>query len=46
MAENAWKTPVALRAFAEDGKVADWRVYADNEPLRRLMAGKSIENDL
>jgi len=22
----------------EDGKVAEWRVYADNEPMRRLMA--------
>ena len=46
LAENAWKTPVALRAFVEDGKVADWRVYADNEPMRLLMAGKSIGNDL
>jgi hypothetical protein len=35
--ENRWKTPVALRALIEDGKVAEWRVYADNEPLRRLM---------
>ncbi len=37
-AENRWKTPVALRAFVEDGKVSEWRVYADNEPMRRLMA--------
>jgi len=35
--ENRWKTPVALRARVEDGKVAEWRVYADNEPMRRLM---------
>jgi len=35
--ENRWKTPIALRAFAEEGKVAEWRVYADNEPMRRLM---------
>ncbi|MGO8759092.1 MAG: nuclear transport factor 2 family protein [Terracidiphilus sp.] len=35
--ENHWETPVALRAFVEDGKVAAWRVYADNEPMRRLM---------
>ena len=37
-ADNRWRTPVALRAFVEDGKVAEWRVYADNESMRRLMA--------
>ncbi len=37
-AENRWKTPAAWRALIEDGKVAEWRVYADNEPMRRLMA--------
>lgn len=36
-AENRWETPAALRAVVEDGKVAEWRVYADNEPIRRLM---------
>jgi ketosteroid isomerase-like protein len=36
--ENRWQTPAALRAVIEDGKVAEWRVYADNEPMRRLMA--------
>jgi uncharacterized protein (TIGR02246 family) len=36
--ENRWETPVALRAFVEEGKVGEWRVYADNEPMRRLMA--------
>jgi ketosteroid isomerase-like protein len=35
--ENRWKTPVALRAQVEDGLVAEWRVYADNEPLREQM---------
>jgi len=39
-AENGWKTPAAWRAFVEDGKVSEWRVYADNEPIRRLMARK------
>jgi hypothetical protein len=33
--ENQWETPAALRAFIEDGKVAEWRVYADNEPIRQ-----------
>ncbi len=35
--ENRWETPAALRAVVEDGLVAEWRVYADNEPIRRLM---------
>jgi ketosteroid isomerase-like protein len=34
-----WQTPAAVRARIEDGKVAEWRVYADNEPLRKLMRG-------
>jgi ketosteroid isomerase-like protein len=36
--ENHWHTPIALRAFVEDGLIAEWRVYADNEPIRKLMA--------
>jgi ketosteroid isomerase-like protein len=36
--ENAWKTPAALRALIEGGKVKEWRVYADNEPIRQLMS--------
>jgi len=34
---KSWETPAALRAFIEDGKVAEWRVYADNEPIRQKM---------
>jgi ketosteroid isomerase-like protein len=40
-AENAWSTPAALRALIHDGLVAEWQVYADNEPIRRRMAGAS-----
>jgi ketosteroid isomerase-like protein len=36
--ENHWHTPIALRAFVEEGLIAEWRVYADNEPIRKLMA--------
>ncbi len=36
--ENRWKTPIAIRALIEDGLVAEWRVYADNEPIRKVMA--------
>jgi hypothetical protein len=34
---NRWRTPIAIRARIEDGLVAEWRVYADNEPLRAMM---------
>ena len=36
--ENRWKTPAVFRALVEDGKVAEWRVYCDNEPVRQRMA--------
>jgi len=35
--ENRWQTPIAIRARIEDGLVAEWRVFADNEPMRTLM---------
>ena len=35
--ENRWKTSVALRALVEDGLIAEWQVYADNEPMREKM---------
>jgi len=35
--ENQWESPAAFRAFIEDGKVAEWRAYADNEPIRQKM---------
>jgi ketosteroid isomerase-like protein len=36
-AKNHWKTPAAIRAQVEDGLVVEWRVYADNEPIRERM---------
>jgi hypothetical protein len=36
--DNRWQTPIAIRALIEDGLIAEWRVYADNAPMRRLMA--------
>jgi len=35
--ENHWETPLAIRALVEGGLVAEWRVYADNEPMRQMM---------
>jgi ketosteroid isomerase-like protein len=34
---NFWEVPAAWRAVIRDGLVAEWRVYADNQPLRKLM---------
>lgn len=36
--ENRWQTPAVFRAVIENGKLAEWRVYADNEPMRQRMA--------
>ncbi|HKD05808.1 MAG TPA: nuclear transport factor 2 family protein [Bryobacteraceae bacterium] len=38
MPENKWQTPAAWRATVQNGQVTEWRVYADNEPIRRMMA--------
>jgi hypothetical protein len=34
---SAWSTPVAVRARIVGSLVAEWRVYADNEPIREQM---------
>jgi ketosteroid isomerase-like protein len=35
--EDFWTTPAAIRARVENDLVAEWRVYADNEPIREKM---------
>lgn len=35
--ENYWNIPAAWRAVIEGDKVKQWQVYADNDPLRRIM---------
>lgn len=32
-----WETPAAWRAVLSERRVAEWRVYADNEPVRDIM---------
>ncbi|UWZ82388.1 ester cyclase [Occallatibacter riparius] len=41
---NKWQTPAAVRARIEDGLVAEWQVFADNEPIRKLMRGEDGAN--
>ncbi len=36
-AADSWQTPAAWRALVHDGLVAEWQVYADNEPIRERM---------
>jgi ketosteroid isomerase-like protein len=35
--EDFWKTPAAWRAVVKGGKIAQWQVFADNEPIRAIM---------
>jgi ketosteroid isomerase-like protein len=39
--ENFWEIPAAWLAIVKDGRVAEWRVYCDNDPARRIMAANS-----
>jgi len=34
-----WETPAVWRAVIRGEQVAEWRIYADLEPIRRLMGG-------
>ncbi|HEY0557073.1 MAG TPA: nuclear transport factor 2 family protein [Thermoanaerobaculia bacterium] len=36
-----WSCPAACRALVSGQMVEEWRVYADNEPLRQLMRGSA-----
>jgi len=35
--ENFWTTPASWLAKIEGGKIKEWRVYCDNEPVREIM---------
>ena len=39
---SSWRTPAALRSVVRDGLIAEWQVYADNEPIREQMRAASI----
>ena len=40
--DSSWRTPAALRALVRDDRVAEWQVYADNEPIREQMRAASL----
>jgi len=33
-----WHTPAAWKALVRDGKVTEWRVFADNKPVLDILA--------
>lgn len=41
--DDGWSTPAAWRAVVEGGCMATWQVYADNEPLRKLLRKHGAE---
>jgi ketosteroid isomerase-like protein len=39
--ENRWKIPSAWQGVVRNEKIAEWRVYADNEPAWKAMRGRT-----
>jgi hypothetical protein len=39
-AKNKWEIPAAWRAVVKNDQIAEWRVYADNSPVLRIMQKK------
>jgi ketosteroid isomerase-like protein len=35
--ENRWEGPAAWKATTQGDTMTEWRVYADNEPVRKIM---------
>ena len=35
--ENKWEIPASWKGIVKDGLIVEWRVYADNEPVRRIL---------
>jgi len=33
-----WRTPAAWKAVIRDGRVLEWRVFADNKPVYEILA--------
>ena len=42
---NYWETPAAWRAEIEGEKVSEWQVFADNEPIRKIMRREGTLRD-
>ena len=42
---DPWSMPAAWRAVVTRGRVAVWQVFADNEPVRRILRRHGKETD-
>jgi len=40
LAEAHWEIPAAWKAVVHNERVSEWRVYADNEPVWKVMGVK------
>jgi hypothetical protein len=40
--DSSWSTPAALRAVVRNDQIAEWQVYADNQPIRQQMRAASV----
>jgi uncharacterized protein (TIGR02246 family) len=38
---NRWEMPAAWKAVVREGLIAEWHVYADNEPVRKIIANQA-----
>jgi ketosteroid isomerase-like protein len=38
--ENHWEIPAAWKAVVQGGHISEWHVYADNEPVWKIMGVK------
>ena len=38
--ESHWEIPAAWKAVVRGGRIAEWRVFADNEPVWKIMGVK------
>jgi ketosteroid isomerase-like protein len=39
--EIPWRTPAAWKAVVRDGKVMEWRVFADNKPVYEILGRRT-----
>ena len=44
--DKYWEIPAAWLATVIEDKIREWRVYADNEPMRRFIEPASVEGDI
>jgi len=39
--KTTWRTPAAWQVVIRDGKVAEWKVFADNKPVYEILARRT-----